>query len=378
MSAFKHIPYSRHWINEEDIAAVVRVLRSDSVTQGATIEAFEAELCRITGARYAVAVSSGTAALNMLCLAVSSKSSRQLSGVTSPISFAASANCLVHSNVQVAFADVDPGNGLIASEHCPDAAIGVLVSFAGKVVALDRLQSHFKFTIEDAAHSLGASYSVAGEHFQSGCCQHSDAAILSFHPVKHICTGEGGAALTNDAGLAEELRLLRSHAITRPEEGPAWYYDQIGLGMHYRMNEIQAALGISQLKRLPDFLSARRRFAKRYEQALSDRVFNDHLRLIPYDPQSAYHLYVIHCKNSTIRDRAHVFLKERGIGTQVHYKPIYQHTYYRELLGNLHLPNAEKFFAGCLSLPLYPKMSDAEQDYVLEQIAHFFKCDSNL
>lgn len=371
MPAQKYIPYSRQWIDEDDIEAVNKVLRSDFITQGKEIAKFEAFLCAATGAQHAVAVSSGTAALHLLCTAYGLQHPQSLSGVTSPITFAASANCMLHCGVRLDFADVDATTGMLLPETCPQADIGIPVSFAGCVAPLAAVRTKFIYTVEDAAHSLGAEYAVGHQLFKSGCCMHSDAAILSFHPVKHICSGEGGAALTNDAALAEELRRLRSHAIVRTAEGPEWHYDQIGLGFHYRLTDFQAALGISQLQKLPFFLQQRKALAKRYCEIMRQSLFTEHIRFAPYNEHSAYHLFVIHFRDPSIRDNAHGFLKERGVGTQVHYKPVYQHTYYREQLGMIQRPGAEAFFAGCLSIPLYPKMQEADQDYVIDQVAEF-------
>lgn len=369
----KHIPYSRQWIDEEDIEAVNRVLRGNFITQGDKIEEFESKLCQETGTKHAVCVTSGTAALHLLCSAFSLNYTKLLDGVTSPITFASSANCMLHCNMNINFADVDETTGIMLPHTTPEADIGILVSFSGRVPQLDQLNRKFTCTVEDAAHSLGADYHIGAQTFNSGCCAHTNAAILSFHPVKHICTGEGGAALTNDSALAQELRMLRSHAIIRTEDGPDWHYDQIGLGFNYRLNDMQAALGISQLKRLPHFLQQRRALAKRYDDWMNQSFFKNHIRVAPYDEQSAYHLYIIHFKNQVIRDQAHTFLKERGVGTQVHYKPVYQHSYYRDLFGNAERPGADAFFDGCLSIPLYPKMNEEDQDYVVEQLGEFLE-----
>lgn len=373
MAGHKNIPYSRQLIDEEDIEAVNAVLRSDFVTQGKTVGQFEEALCEVTGARHAIAVSSGTAGLHLLCLAIKNESVQPLKGLTSPITFAASANCMVHCGFDVVFGDVYPESGLLDAATCSEADLGIPVSFAGSVPDLPLLQKKFKHVFEDAAHSMGAHYLSDGQVYQSASCQHSDAAILSFHPVKHICTGEGGAVLTNDANLAQAVRLLSSHSIIRPQEGPDWFYDQIGLGLNYRMTEIQAALGLSQLKKLPFFLERRRQLAKRYCELLNADPFSKQIKTEAYQANSAYHLFIIHFENSELRDQAHTFLKTRNIFTQVHYKPVYQHTYYREHWGDIALEGAEQFFQGCLSIPIYPALSDDDQDYVIESLALFLK-----
>lgn len=369
----KHIPYSRQWIDEDDIKAVTDVLRSDMLTQGKRIELFEEALCETIGVSHAIVVSNGTAALHLLCHSLELTSEDM--GVTSPITFAASANGVIIAGGQITFNDVDPQTGLlIPTDSNKNSRVCIPVSLNGRVPALDAFQNKHSFIIEDAAHSLGATYEVKHKTYSSGSCQHTDAAILSFHPVKHICTGEGGAILTNDAALAEQLKSLRSHCITRkPQEGAAWFYDQEALGFNYRMTDIQAALGLSQLKKLPHFLSRRREIAQKYCHAFNDSLFKNAFRCDLFEKGHAYHLFPIHWKSSELRNRAQAFLTSKGIGSQVHYKPLYQHTYYREKLGPMSLPGAEAYYQGCLSIPLYPKLEEEEQSYVIASIADFCK-----
>ncbi len=390
---FGGIPYACQWIDEEDIAVVNEVLRSPYLTQGPCLEKFEEALAKTTGARYAVAVSNGSAALHLADVLCGAKPGSL--GITSPITFAATANCLLYCGARVRFVDVNAVTGLmdsvnlhevLAEEAEKDSLKNPLilpVSFAGRPVELPRIQKIAQQfgarVIEDAAHSLGAENENHGEVFSSGSCRYSDAAALSFHPVKHICCGEGGAFLTGDAKLADRARLLRSHGILKPFEGhtgatpqgPQWLQEQTELGWNYRMTEMQAALGLSQLKRLPFFLERRRHLAKRYYEAFQNYPFSDIIKTPPLIPGHACHLFVVHFPNSRLRDSAYEFLRSRQIGSQVHYKPVYRHPYYEKKFGFQRLPGAEKYFEGCLSLPLYPKLGDTEQDRIVETIKDF-------
>ncbi len=385
------IPYARQWIDEEDVAAVAAVLRSDWLTQGPTVAAFEQRLCEVTGARHAVAVSSGTAALHLAALALDLGPGDV--GVTSPITFAASSNALLYAGADAAFADVDPRTGVMALEGAEDrlrelargGRKGVLipVSYSGRVADLPGLQAlareHGWRVVEDAAHSLGGTYRATdGGTHASGSCAHTEMAILSFHPVKHVCCGEGGAVTTNEDGLAERLRSLRSHGIRRPNapdsadpSAPGWLYEQTELGYNYRITDLQAALGISQLRRLPGFVDRRRALAARYTAAFSGAPFQGRMVLPGPDAGHAWHLYVVHFRDEAERTAAWAFLRARGIFTQVHYVPVYRHPYYERRYGEQRLAGAEAFYRGCLSLPLYPKLQDSEQDAVIAALAEF-------
>ncbi len=384
------LPYARQWIDEADIAAVVEVLRSDWLTQGPVLEQFEQSLAAVTGARHAVAVSSATAGLHLSALALDLAPG--CGGITSPITFAASANCLLYAGARVAFADVDPDSALLTPSSLETAmrrladggcnpGVVVAVSYGGAVPDLPRLQAlcrqHGWRLIEDAAHSLGAVYRSGGGEFRSAGCAHTDAAVLSFHPVKHICAGEGGAVLTNDDALAARLRRLRSHGIERPApdrvppgEG-AWHYEQLELGFNYRMTEMQAALGKSQLSKLDAFLRRRRELARRYADALADARLRNVLRAPAFDPDSAHHLCVARFKSAERRRQAHEWLAAAGIRSQVHYIPVYRHPHYRRACACEPLEGAERFYEGCLSLPLYPKMHDADQERVIAALLAF-------
>jgi UDP-4-amino-4,6-dideoxy-N-acetyl-beta-L-altrosamine transaminase len=381
------LPYARQWIEEDDIAAVATALRSDFLTQGPTIAEFEAALVASTGAKHAVVVSSGTAALHLTCLALGLGPGR--TGITSPITFVASANCFLYVGAMAAFVDVDPVSGLLSpvaleAELARRAAAGeapgvvIAVSLAGCTADLPRLAQvctrHGWALVEDAAHSLGATYTIDGVQRHSGACVHSRAAILSFHPVKHICTGEGGAVLTNDDELAAHVRRLRTHGIERnadcAREG-GWFYEQVELGYHYRMTDVQAALGVSQLRKLPRFLERRRALARRYAGALARTPFDAFLRAPRFNAAHAYHLYIVQWRSPELRRQAYDFLATRGIHTQVHYIPVYRHPHYRRSGGAQTLPGAEAFYGGCLSLPLFPAMTDADQERVLGALAEF-------
>lgn len=379
----KVIPYARQSIDESDIAAVGEALRSDFVTQGPRVSYLEDALREIAGARYAVAVSSGTAALHLSCQGLGLGPGD--CGVVPGITFTATANCLRYCGAEPVFADVDPLTGLAGPESIRTALEGcgdpgrvraiIPVSFTGRVPDLEAIQeianANRSFVIEDAAHSLGGSYrSADGVERRSASCCHGDAAILSFHPVKHICSGEGGAVLTNDATLARRLRRLRSHGIERLEGEEGWLYDQIELGSHYRMTEMQAALGLSQLGKLPRFLARRRALAQRYLEVFrSDPALSVLRPACPSEP-SAWHLFVVHFRDEAERRAAYRFLHSQGIRVQVHYIPVYRLSYYREA-GHGALEGAESFYRTCLSLPLYPDLKDEEQDYVLDCLRAF-------
>jgi len=363
------IPYGRQCIDEADITAVVKTLKSDFVAQGPEVQAFESELSEVTGARYAIAVSSGTAALHLSCLGLGIK--KEEVGLVPGITFAATANCLRYVGAEVRFVDVDPLSGLALSDQFSETArIHLPVSYSGAVPDLERIASRANasgaFVVEDAAHSIGATY---GKSSRSASCEHSDAAILSFHPVKHVCAGEGGAVLTNDKVLADRIRTLRTHGIENRE---AWRYDQGELGFHYRMTDLQAALGRSQLGKLPGYLARRRELAGRYRSAFSQEPFASRIRLACKNDGSALHLFVVHFENAEEREAAYSFFHQYNVRVQVHYMPVYRHSYY-ETRGHIPLPGCEAFYATCLSLPLYPGLTDEEQDFVIRCLKAFLE-----
>jgi UDP-4-amino-4,6-dideoxy-N-acetyl-beta-L-altrosamine transaminase len=379
------IPYGRQEISEADIKAVVAVLRSDWLTQGPAVPAFENSVAGYCGAKHAVAVNSGTSALHLACLALGVGPGDRV--WTSAITFAASANCALYCGAQAEFVDIDPRTynmsvGALAAKLEQAKRAGVLpkavipVHLCGQpcdLAAIRELSRQYGFRIiEDASHAIGARY--RGEPV--GNCAHSDIAVFSFHPVKVITTAEGGMAVTNDAALAKRMRLLRTHGITRDAEdivheadGP-WYYEQIELGFNYRMTDVQAALGSSQLVRLDERVAARNRLAARYDTLLADLPV-----VTPWqhpDGVSARHLYVVRLKLKEMR-RSHreVFeaMRRAGIGVNLHYIPVYRQPYYAKLgASGDGCAEAERYYAEALTLPLYPGLTEAQQDRVVRAL----------
>ena len=371
------IPYGRQDISDDDVRALAEALRDPLITQGPRVAEFEAALAQATGARFAVAFNSGTAALHGAYFAAGAGPGRGV--LTSPITFAATANAALYLGAPVRFADVDPRTVLLdpAAVAVADAAgIGVLVPvhLTGQVAPMGELASlaHRRgwLLIEDAAHALGARYLVDGKEFQVGACAHSVMCCFSFHPVKHITTGEGGAVTTNDEGYYRALKRFRSHGITREpselehDEGP-WYYEQHDLGFNYRLTDVQCALGLSQLVRLNQFVAHRRAIARRYDAAFAGLPGVEPLA-IPADSIGSYHLYVIRV-DATRRRPIFEALREVEIGVNVHYLPVYRHPYYRgHGFAGLELTEAERYYSEAISIPMYPGLSDAEQSRVIE------------
>ncbi len=375
MSRTRYIPYGRQSINEDDIQAVVETLRSDYLTTGPKIQEFEQKVAEYCGAKYAVAVSNGTAALHIACMAAGIGEGAEV--ITTPITFAASSNCILYCGGTPVFADINPKTYNIDVEDIERKITNktkaiVAVHFTGQPCEMDKIHQiamkHNLIVIEDAAHALGADYK--GKKIGSI----SDMTIMSFHPVKHITTAEGGMVLTNDENLYRKLCLARTHGITRDytmmengTEGEPWYYQQISLGYNYRITDIQCALGISQMNRLDNFVEKRRRLVQRYNKAFSDISEI----ITPYQLEechNSYHLYVIQITN---RSRKEVFneLRAVGIGVNVHYIPVYTQPYYRKHgYAQVCCPNAEQYYQRAISLPLYPELTDEEQDYVIEQV----------
>jgi len=375
-----YIPYGRQWIDDDDIKAVVDVLRSDWMTQGPKVKEFEERFAEYCGVKYAVAVTSGTAALHLACLAAGIGKGDEL--ITSPITFAASSNCALYVGATPVFVDIDPETICLDNnklkQYLSDrskadkAKVVVPVHFAGLPCDIEAIHrtafDNGLVVIEDACHALGAQY-PSGE--RTGSCRYSDMTVFSFHPVKHIATGEGGMITTNSPELYEKLMMLRTHGITKNVRdtemtGNDYYYEMQKLGFNYRMTDIQSALGISQLKKIDMFLEKRRAIADHYNKAFKE--IEDHIILPPNSKEHAWHLYVIQLRQNN-RDEVFTKLRERGIGVQVHYIPVYHHPYYRELgyTGNL-CPDAEKYFRSTISLPLYPAMNSDDIERVADEV----------
>jgi UDP-4-amino-4,6-dideoxy-N-acetyl-beta-L-altrosamine transaminase len=376
------IPYGRQDITDADIDAVVEVLRSDWLTQGPKVTEFETAVARTCGARHAVAVNSATSALHIACLALGLVEGDWL--WTSANTFVASANCARYCGAHVDFVDIDPRTynmSVLALEAKLKQAeqrgtlpkIVIPVHFAGQSCEMEQishLSNKYGFAIiEDAAHAIGGTY--RGEPV--GSCRYSDITVFSFHPVKIITTGEGGMALTNNQNLAHRMTRLRSHGITRdPRQmtqkphGP-WYYQQIELGFNYRMTDMQAALGLSQLQRLDGMVARRRELAQRYTQALS--VLPIQLPSIREECDSSWHLYVICLQQDMInKKRSDIFaaMQEMGIGVQVHYIPVQSHSFlnYSQVCCN----NADQYYQSAITLPLFSALTELQQDRVVSSL----------
>lgn len=378
------IPYGRQSISDDDIAEVERILRSDWLTQGPDIEAFERALALYCGAAQAVAVCNATAALHIACLAADLSSGDWL--WTVPNTFVASANCGRYCGASIDFVDIDSHTYNMSVEalrrKLEEAAaqgrlpkVVIPVHFAGQscdMAQIAALAKQYRFrVIEDASHAVGADY----DDQKVGCGAYSDMTVFSFHPVKIMTTAEGGAILTNDAQIAAKLRALRSHGITRDpalmscESEGAWYYEQHGLGFNYRITDIQAALGHSQLRRLDMFLERRRALASRYDELLADLPVMTPVQA-DYG-RSSFHLYPIKLTDAAGASRREVFsgMRERGIGVNVHYIPVHLQPYYREMGFTRGMyPMAEDYYRRAISLPLYYGLTDAEQEQVVQAL----------
>lgn len=437
------IPYGKQLIEQDDIDAVVEVLKSDYLTTGPAVKAFEQALCERTGAEYCVAVANGTAALHLAVAALEIEPGRE--GITSPITFLASANSMAYCGLTPRFCDIDPDTYCMSPDALEQAitertALVTPVHFAGypanMTLIADIAERHDLRVIEDAAHAIGSQYPDGSP---VGNCKYSDMTIFSFHPVKTITTGEGGAITTNDPVLYERLMLLRNHGITkdpnkfgapltsdlgpppsdlgtptsdlRPQtsETPPWLYAMTDLGFNYRITDLQCALGLSQLKKLNSFITRRQEIVDKYNTAFADIPFVKcpvFSRLSsckvaelsgkpPHRPstpstqqpinqqptiQTAWHLYVLQIDFEQLgKSRTEVMaeLREQGIGTQVHYIPVYKQPYYRTHFSDSCAPcaNAEQYYIQCLSLPLYPAMADGDVDKVIESVKQIIKAE---
>lgn len=375
------IPYARQNIDDEDIQTVIEILKSDWLTQGPVVPEFEQACSQYVKANYGVAVSSATAALHLSCLALGVGPGDRL--WTSPNTFVASSNCALYCGAQVDFVDIDKDTYnfsvdafeeklKIAAKANKLPKVIVPVHFAGQscdMKAIKELADQYEIKIiEDASHAIGGRYLDNA----IGSCQYSDITVFSFHPVKIITTAEGGLALTNSEKLQNKLALLRSHGVTRDQqhltktsEGP-WYYQQIELGFNYRLTDLQAGIGLSQLKKIDTFIARRNQIAKRYDEELKDLPV-----ITPWqsrDCYNAYHLYTIELKQ---HDRKEIFeqLRQKQIGVNVHYIPVHTQPYYESLgfkIGDF--PNAERYYARTISLPMYYSLSQEQQSFVIDTL----------
>lgn len=384
------IPYGKQDITQADIDAVVDVLKSDFLTQGPQVPAFESRLINATGANYALAVNSATSALHIACLALGLGEGDSL--WTTPVTFVASANCGLYCGAKIDFVDIDPATYnlcpkaleeklIIAKDLGTLPKVLVAVHLCGQpcdMKAIHALSIEYGFkVIEDASHAIGGSYLEQ----PIGSCEYSDITVFSFHPVKIVTTAEGGAALTNNKDLAGKMALYRSHGITRDEalmenaSHGGWYYEQVDLGFNYRMTELQAALGVSQMSRLSEFVSARHKLAARYYEKLASLPI-----VLPYQLPNTYsglHLFVIRLNLEKIsKTHKQVFdeLRENGIGVNLHYIPVHLQPYYQKMgFKQGDFPHAEAYYANAISIPMYHGMTFEHQDEVISKLTQILE-----
>lgn len=393
----KIIPYGRQHITQEDIDAVITTLQGDFLTQGPKILEFEQAFAKYVGSKYAVALANGTAALHLCAMALDVQEGDKV--ITTPITFAASANCVRYCGGEVVFADIDPETYLLdinkvreLLEASPKGTYnGIIpVDFAGRAVNLEEYRKladeYGMWIIEDACHAPGGYFTDSkGQKQLCGNSNFADMAIFSFHPVKHIASGEGGMITTNSEELYQKLMMLRTHGITRDTskfknsasfaagaegetEYPAWYMEMQVLGYNYRLTDFQAALGLSQLKRADEGLARRRDIAAAYEKAFTNAGFlNGQSGVVE---GHAYHLYILEAQD---RVKLYNYLRSKNIYAQIHYIPCHLMPYYRDLGWNEgDMPAAEAYYKACLSLPMYPTLTDDEQQYVIDTIKSFY------
>jgi UDP-4-amino-4,6-dideoxy-N-acetyl-beta-L-altrosamine transaminase len=380
-----NIPYGRQSINNHDVDAVTKVLNGELLTQGPKVEEFESALCSFSGASFAISVNSATSALHLACLALDVQEGDIV--WTSAITFVASANCARYCGADVDFVDIDPRTyNMSTSALETKLEIAKKAGLLPKVVipvhltgqpcdmeAIHKLSKIYGFSIiEDASHAIGAEY----QSFNVGSGKFSDITVFSFHPVKIITTGEGGAAVTNSPELSARMRQLRSHGITRDpsmfrvDTQPSFYYEQQELGFNYRITDFQAALGLSQLERIDSFLSKRKEIAKKYNEKLENQSL-----ILPYQidqAHSSWHLYVIRVSDSnnpSFRNEVFEKLRGLGIGVNLHYIPVYRHPYYAEMgFDPKDYPEAESYYSQAISIPMHYELTDVEIDFVVQSI----------
>jgi UDP-4-amino-4,6-dideoxy-N-acetyl-beta-L-altrosamine transaminase len=366
------IPYGKQNIDKTDIDAVTAVLCSDYLTTGPKVKEFEEAIAKYSDAKYCVAVSNGTAALHLASLCLLKKGDKVL---TTPNSFLATSNAILYAGAKPIFVDIAK-NGNIDLDLCEeelkkDSSIKAIyaVAFSGNMVNQEKLaylKKIYNITIlEDNAHAIGAVY----DGIKSGSCTNSDCSIFSFHPVKHLTTGEGGAITTNSKEIYEKLIILRGHGMVKTPDMKPWEYEMRDLGFNYRITDIQCALGLTQLKKLPSFVERRIDIAKKYDESFRDTIVKP---LYTYDGKSSYHLYVVQVDFLKLNiSKVDLFnkLREKNIGIQLHYIPINKQPYYKSLgYGDEVTPVMDKYYEECFSLPMYPKMSNDEQEYVIKTL----------
>jgi UDP-4-amino-4,6-dideoxy-N-acetyl-beta-L-altrosamine transaminase len=377
----KFLSYGRQYIDKTDINSVTKILRSDYLTQGPTTKEFEKEICKFTGAKYCVAVVNGTAALHLAVLSLGIKKNKE--GITTPITFSASSNALLHCGLRPKFADIDHDTyniniNEIKKKITKNTKVIVAVDYAGQPADMKKIYKLAKskgiYVIEDASHAIGSKYD---KKTMVGSCKFSDLTTFSFHPVKTITCGEGGAIATNNRKLYEKIKILRNHGITKNPKylkknpGP-WYYEMQLLGFNYRLSDIHAALGISQMKKIHRFIKRRREIVKKYNHAFKNLP---HIK-IPFEKRgvfSVFHLYILQIdfkKIGKTRKKVMEELKKNRIGTQVHYIPVHTQPFYKNNFNFKYgdYPVAENYYQKTLSLPLYPKMTNKEVEYVINTV----------
>ena len=385
----KIIPYARQEISLKDIGNVSKTLKSDFITQGPEIEKFEKNICNFTGAKYSVAVNSATSGLHISCLTLGLNTGDYL--WTSPNSFVASSNCALYCGAKIDFVDIDEKSFNICPKKLEEKLkkttpkklpkILVIVHFGGNPCELKRIRKLSKIynfkVIEDASHAIGSKY----EKTHIGNCKFSDFTVFSFHPVKIITTGEGGMVLTNNKKYFDKLSLFRNHGIFKNikkfhnKKNSNWVYDQTCLGFNYRMNDIEASLGSSQLSRITKFILNRNKIAKKYIEKLKDLPIS--FQEIGKKNLSSYHLFVVLIKDANKqfnRDKLYQKLKSKGINVNVHYIPIYRHSFYKKLgFKKFHFKVMEKYYKSCISLPIYPGLKSNDFNRIIREIKSYFK-----
>ncbi len=379
------IPYGKQHIDKKDIQYVVDALQDDFITTGPKVGAFEKNFSEYIGAKYAVAVANGTAALHLSVLALDVKPGDKV--ITTPITFLASANCVLYAGAQIDFVDIDPQTYLMdlnkleeKLKNAPEGTYkGVIpVDFAGYPLNMEKLREiadkYGLWILEDACHAPGGYfYNSENQKVMCGSCKYTEAAIFSFHPVKHIATGEGGIFTTNNENLYKQLLNLRNHGITKDpeileENHGGWYYEMINLGFNYRLTDIQAALGISQLEKARQGLEKRNVIINRYNEA-----FQNSGLILPKVDESCYHAYHLYIIQYEKRKALYDHLRENNIFSQVHYIPVHLQPYYKKHFGwkNGDFPVAESYYEKCLSLPVYPSLTEEEQAHVIDVVLNY-------